>query len=366
MIQGAKLARQKAESPLSIPLAQLGMSLGGIGTGSSKLVEDAFSTAKTVTELKWYEAREPFIQKPHEKLDTHIKLLQDRVNSDPKALAAIAREADWVMSPESKTDAEVRAKAQFVKGLTYRNEQKFAEATKTFKETIDTIQPLMKVGPWKQQVADSYRELTDPTFYYLPRMEKLQAEGNLPAAFAEANVALKAMPEDARLFAARGLIRFEMARGLKAKMPADKQMEIRADADAAGKDEKLAAESAYINGLLDEELGKLDTAEKRYRQAIKLHDDRKGPADEAGKYRFALGRLLLRDREPAAAPAPLRPPTKKRKRRTTRTPASIPQARRACGVTPPLSSIRFPCSPSAPSSRSNRWRKSKTRKRSPA
>ncbi len=303
LIEGAKLARQKAESPLSIPLGQLGMSLGGIGSGTSKLVEDTFSTARTITELKWYETREPFIQKPHEKLDTHIKILQDRANNDPKSLAAMVREADWVMSKESKADAEARAKAQFVKGLTLRNEQKFAEATKTFKETIDTIQPMMKVGAWKGLVTDSYRELTDPTFYYLPRMDKFQAEGNLPAALAEANVALKAMPEDGRLFAARGLIRFERVRGNKGKIADDIQKDIRADAEAAAKDEKLAAESAYINGLLDEELGKIDSAEKLYRQAIKLHEDRKGAAEDAGKYRVALGRLLLRDRDPAAAPA---------------------------------------------------------------
>jgi tetratricopeptide (TPR) repeat protein len=89
------------------------------------------------------------------------------------------------------------------------------------------------------------------------------------------------------------------------------QKDIRADAENAAKDAKFAPESAYIVGLLEEELGNLADAEKQYRQAIKMH-----PAmdDAAGKYRVALARLLLRDRLEAApaVPAPMDDDKKKK------------------------------------------------------
>jgi tetratricopeptide (TPR) repeat protein len=102
-----------------------------------------------------------------------------------------------------------------------------------------------------------------------------------------------------------------MIRGLGAKAPDDEQKAIRADAETARKDEKVAAESAYIEGLLEEELGKWTEAEKLFRQALKLSP---GMTDDAGKYRVALARLLLRDRPEVVAPLAPAPPADEKKK----------------------------------------------------
>lgn len=310
IVEGAKLARQKAESPLAIPLAQLGMSLGGIGSGTSKSVEKTFDLAKLVSELGFYRTREPFIQTPEAKMDTHLALLADRKKNDAKELAAITREADWVLSKESKADAESRSKARFVQGLAARNLENFGDARKAFADTIESLKSIQNAGPWSKAVGVAQSEITDPTVYYIPRIEAFRAEHAYKPALDEANTALKAMPDDARLYVQRGLTRFEKVRDLGTKIPDDAQKEIRADAALAAKDEKVAAQSAHLIGMLDEAMQNWPGAEKNYREALKLHQ---GPAEDAGKYRISLARLLLRDRtNDAAAPAPAAPEEKKK------------------------------------------------------
>jgi hypothetical protein len=302
IVAGTRLARQKAESPLAIPLAQLGMSLGGIGSEVTKMVGQSFGLAKVFAELGYFRAREPFIQTPEQKMDNYISLLQDRKRNNPKELADINREAEWVRSPEAKASVESRAKARYVQGLALRNQENFVAARAAFFETLKMIAPPVKAGAWSELARNSQRELVNPRAYYLPRIDRFQEEGNLKAALDEAAVALRAMPKEAILLARRGLIRCEMVRGKGPKAAEAAQKAIRADAESAGKDQKLAAESAYIVGLLEEELGNWAAAEKQYRQAIKM-----SPAvdDSAGRYRIALARLLLREPEAApAAPAP--------------------------------------------------------------
>lgn len=301
IVQGAKLARQKAESPLAIPLGQLGMSLGGIGMGTSKVVEETFSTAKLVTELGWFQGREKFIETPQQKMNTYVTLLQDRKQNDAKRLADISREADWVRDPASKADAESRGKARYVQGLALRNLEKFAEARTAIDDSLKIVQKLGKADLWAVQARKSHDELTDAKVYFLPRIQRFQDEENYAAALAEANLALKALPGDALLHAQRAFVRLDLIRGKGAKMPEAAQKDIRADADAAKG--TLASEWAYINGLLEEEMQNWAEAEKNLRMAIKLTDDRKGTADESGKYRVALARVLLRDR-PEVVPAP--------------------------------------------------------------
>src|SRR5262249_6716481 len=60
LVPGVKLARQKAESPLAIPLAQLSMSLGSVASGTGKVVEQSFDMAKVFTELGYFRGREKF------------------------------------------------------------------------------------------------------------------------------------------------------------------------------------------------------------------------------------------------------------------------------------------------------------------
>ncbi len=321
IVAGTRLARQRAESPLSIPLAQLGMSLGGIASGTSKVVEQSFGMAKVFSELGYFRTREPFIQTPEQKMNNYLALLQDRQRNNPKEVGDIIREADWVLAAEAKADVESRAKARYVQGLALRNQEKFTEAKSAFDETLKLIAKIDKTGVWSELALRSHKELVDPNAFYLPRIDRFRAEGNPRAALDEANTALKAMPEEARLFAQRGLIRFELVRGKGPKVAEAAQKTIRADAQRAGKDEKLAAESAYLVGLLEEELGNWDEAEKLYRQAIKMY-----PAmdETAGKYRVALARLLLRDREETPA-APAGDEKKKKDDKVGATPA--PQER---------------------------------------
>ncbi|MBI2809132.1 MAG: hypothetical protein HYX68_29470 [Planctomycetes bacterium] len=301
LVEGVKMAREKAESPLSIPLAQLGLSLGGVGSGTSKAVEQSFSLAKVFTEISYFRAREPFVESPQQKMNTYITLLQDRAQTDAKKLADITREADWVLTKESKSDDEARGKARYVQGLALRNQEKFAAAKTAFDETQKIVQTLPKAGVWTAQARKSHAEITDPHVYYIPRMDRFRADEKLTDALAEANVALKAMPAEAVLYARRALIRIDLIKGKGPKIDDEAQKLIRADADAAKKDDKFAGESAYILGRLQEEMHQWAEAEKDFRMAIKLNEDAKGSADDAGRYRVALARILLRDRD--AAPA---------------------------------------------------------------
>ncbi|MSQ93754.1 MAG: hypothetical protein EXR98_04270 [Gemmataceae bacterium] len=325
LVAGAKAARQKAESPLAIPLGQLGQSLGNIGTGTGKVVEHTFDLARVFSELSYFRTREPFVETPQQKMNTYITLLQDRKQNDPKRLADISREAEWVREPTSKSDEESRGKARFVQGLALRNLEKFAEARNAIDESLKIVQKLGKSGVWAVYARKSHDELTDPAVYFLPRITQFQIEENYSAALAEASLALRALPGDARLHTQRALVRLDLIRGKGAKAPEAARKDIRADADAAK--DKLASESAYILGLLEEELQNLNQAEMNLRIAIKLNDDRKGSADEAGRYRIALARLLLRDR-PEVAPAPPAPEEKKKEDKGAHQNRNTPRAPR--------------------------------------
>jgi len=262
------------------------------------------SLAKAYAELDGFRSREEYLQKPQEKLDTYITLFQDRSENNPKALDAIIKEAGWVLTPEAKSTPEQQAKARYVQGLALRNQEKFAEAKTAFAEALKKV-PAGDKSAWSQLARQSHAELLDPNVYYLPRVERLQNEGNLKAALAELNSALKALPNDARLLALRGLVRYETVRGQGAKVPEVAQKAIREDAEFAGKNDALAAESQYIVGLLEEELGNVSEAEKLYRAAIKTRDERKSSIDDNGKYRVALANLLLRGRTPVIAVPPM-------------------------------------------------------------
>jgi hypothetical protein len=297
LVEGTKLAREKAESPLAIPLAHLGGSLSGLGAGVGRLVAKGVDTGLLTAELGLYRAREPFIQTPVEKLDTFAALLQDRSLNDPKQLAAIVRESDWVLSSDAKVSPEARAKALYVTGLAWRNEGKFNEARKALDGAVK--HPGAKGATWQKRATVALAELTDPRAYYLPQIGQLQSAGNLKGALAQTDQALKVLPGDGRLLAARGLLRLQTYHG-KGKLSGEAAAQIRKDADAAVKTAGGAADGAYVLGLLEEEQGQFAKAEAHLRAALKAH---KGTADAASRYRAALARVLLQD-PGAAAPAP--------------------------------------------------------------
>ena len=298
LLDGIALARQKAESPLSTPLAQIGMSLGSIGSGTTSAVAETFSKIKIATELGWYQGREKFIETPQQKMSTYVTLLQDRGQNNAKSMADIRREADWVLLKESKSDADAKSKARYVQGLTLRNEGKFAEAKIAFEDTLTMIPA---AAPWGGLARKSVKELTDPNEYYVPRIKDFLAAGNSAAALMEADTAIKAIPAAGRLFIQRGLVRLDVVQPLAAKIPENKQAEIRADADEAKKkDANLASESLYLRGLLEERLENWPKAEELFSEAIEAVKGRKDMTSESAKYRIARGRLLLR--EPTEAP----------------------------------------------------------------
>ncbi len=285
-------ARRKAESPLVIPLSEATKTLIAFGAGAVETLQRGFDLAAREAQLAFFLAREKLIQTPEQKLDTWVKLLQDRRHQGD--LDDAIREADWVTSKESKADAEARAKALLVKGLAQRNQEKYAAAKATLESAVKAGAGL-KAAPWSKIASDVLAELTDPSQYYLPRAAKLLEEGNAPAAEQELNTALKIMPNDGRLLAQLCLVRLEKVRG-QAKIPQDVQGKIRADAEALLADEKAGAEAAFVLGQLDEALGNIPEAEKRYRQALAKAE----PKDQ-NRYRIALARVLLRDR-PATIP----------------------------------------------------------------
>jgi tetratricopeptide (TPR) repeat protein len=179
-----------------------------------------------------------------------------------------------------------------------RNEEKFVEAKEAFADTVKMLAGID--AGWTQEARKAESELLDPNVYYLPKMRKHLAAGDAKAALSEANVALKAIPNNARLHAERGLIHIELIRGQGPKVAEAAQEAIKADATAAAKDKTFVAESAYIVGLLEEELAHWAEAEKLYRDAIKMHEDSNEAPNAGGKYRVALARVLLRDRTEAA------------------------------------------------------------------
>src|SRR5207253_8961432 len=104
---------------------------------------------------------------------------------------------------------------------------------------------------WVAQAKQALKELNEPAAYYWPRIEQVQSSGQIKAAQQELDAALKALPDDARLHAQRGLLRLEQVRGAS-KIAPDVQTAIRADASAALKDPKTAADGAYVLGQLEE------------------------------------------------------------------------------------------------------------------
>jgi hypothetical protein len=311
LVAGTKLARARAESPLAIPLGQLGGSLNSLGASVAQLIESGLVTGRLATELSYYKVREPFIESPKERLETHIALLHDRTRHDPKETAAVLRETEWLLSKEAASTPEARAKAHYAAGLALRNQEKYEEARKSLTEALKEAKALPKPGPWRADAAQALKELTDPAVYYLPRIQRELEAGHVKQALAESNTALKVIPDNAALLAERAEVRLDEARK-QGKISPEAQKLIQADAEAALKD--AGAPAAFVLGQLEEDLGNLEGAEKKYREALKANQDSKGSIHEGNRIRIALARLLQRDRTPAAvAPAEPAEPRKEEK-----------------------------------------------------
>jgi tetratricopeptide (TPR) repeat protein len=307
LLEGIKNARQRTESPLTVPLTQMAAALGGLGLNPARDAKNAFESAAVLAELNFYRMREPLIQSPEQKLDSYLVIYRERRPIGADEATAALKDAEWILSKEAKSTAAAKAKALTVTGLVKRNQDKHGEA----KQALEAAVATPATGAWTAQAKQALKELNEPALYYLPRIEQLQATGQLKAAQSELDSALKALPNDAKLHAQRGLLRLDEARR-SSKIAPDDEASIRADADAALKDPKTASDGAYVLGQLEEELGNLDQAEKFFRQALKAHQ---GAPEEAARYRIGLARVLQRDRVPVFAPTvpPVAPPTAPKK-----------------------------------------------------
>jgi hypothetical protein len=300
LVAGTRAARLKSESPLASSMGSMFSSLTGLGAGAGRLLQSSLLSAADKAELAAAKVRQALSETPEQRLDTWLALYQGRARKDPQDVVSAGKYLDWVNSRGANAGPEMRAKALLALGLAQRNNGQFAEAAKTLKQAVGASAGIKGPPAWVSSARQALKELTDPTAYYLPRAQELRREGRLNDALAELDTGLKAMPNDARLHAQRGVVRLEMALA-GGKLGPETQDLVRQDAAAAQKDAAHAAEGYYLLGRLEEQLGNLTGAEQNYKTALKTHQ---GDPEEASRYRSALARVLLRERQAGAEEEP--------------------------------------------------------------
>jgi tetratricopeptide (TPR) repeat protein len=294
LVKAVHTARLKAESPLASSLGQMFSSLGGLGAGAGKLLQRGLDSTADKAALAAAKVRQALTETPEQRLDTNIALLQGGSRKDPGDVASASKYLKWATSKEAKIPPETQAKAMFVLALAQRNNGQFADATASLQKSLKAAEALKTLPAWAGPARQTLKELTVSTAYYLPRAEHLRAAGKLKDALVELSTGLDAIPGDSRLHALRGLIRLELAPG-PGKLDNKTQLLIEQDVAAARKDAAQEAEAYYVQGRLQERLGRFAQAEKSYRKALDAH---KGTPEEASRYHSALARLLLRERPP--------------------------------------------------------------------
>lgn len=298
LIAGAKAARTRTESPLAGPLGMLAETFGSLTASVGDAFKGAHDNAAVLAEINFYRLKEAFVPTPEQQLDRLAAALANRDEKNPVLIADANRLAEWTMAQDVRSSRAAKAKALYVQGLGKRNQQQFAEARDILQKAAElTMNEATDQVPWAGKIRQAYAELTDPSVYYIPRIEKLRSEGNGAAAFEELNAALVVIPNHPRLQAERGNLSLDDVKG---NLDEVTRAVIRADAEAAAANPKTAASGNFVLGRLEEQSGNLAKAEEFFRQALKsvTADD-----DQASQIRLRLGRLLLKDRNPGAAPA---------------------------------------------------------------
>src|SRR5205085_2289721 len=154
------------------------------------LLTSAYEDAAVVGELNYYRVLDALAPTPEQQLDRLIAALQ---NADvaTRTVTDANKLAQFVLSKEAKASDAARAKAHYVEGLVLRHERKFAEARKQFEQAKQLAKDTTE--PWGVLIRRSHSELTDPSAYYLPRIERLRQEDNLGEALKEIATALQAL-----------------------------------------------------------------------------------------------------------------------------------------------------------------------------
>lgn len=300
LVADAALLREKARSPLVNSLTTVAASFNGVVSTTNRFVQQMMERGSLEVQLKFYQAREPLIQPPEQKIDTLVTLFREREQRDPKALADADKVAKWLLSPEAKAGPEMRAKAIYLEGLMARSQEKYDQARQRLDLALKEAGKLLKAPDWRDHCSQTLRELSDASVYFLPRAQQFHAAGQFATALQELTTALKVLPEDPRLLALRCHVRLDQAQA-GGMINAQIQAEIQKDAEGAKKDPKTLASALFALGRLAEELQQFDQAEQHYRAALKAHQ---GTAEERGVYLAALGRLLQRERPPMPVPPP--------------------------------------------------------------
>jgi hypothetical protein len=226
---------------------------------------------------------------PDEMLPVWLAVLREQ--RDRKDLAERAtRDAERVLAAPSATPVQ-KARAEVIRGLALRNEEKFDEARPKLEKARGVLADAK--GPWVVAADAALREVADPAAFYADRAEALQNKGRAADALTTANEGLKvAKDKRGRLLALRALLTLEQARAKGAVTAADLAG---ARKDAAAAADEGVAEGHFALGRIAEELGQWRAAADAYRAALKA-----SPA--SSRYRVALARVLLRAGDRAPAP----------------------------------------------------------------
>src|SRR5262249_29194751 len=242
-----------------------------------EMVDPKGTIAKLQGQVATYQAALKQRWEPAQMLEYWQAALQggrNRKDLSTNALVDVKRVQD-----DPKATPEQKAKALAVQGLALRNAEQFAEA----KAALAKALPGLPAGHWKTDTQAALKETSDPSAGANEKAELLAAQGKTAEALVLMKRAIDAPGgKKGELQAQRGLIGLEgaQARGGGKVGPDDEWIKAATtDADAAVKDN--VAEGHYLKGRLAEAMGKLDEAEKAYRDAVKAN-----PAMDAAGLRY--------------------------------------------------------------------------------
>jgi tetratricopeptide (TPR) repeat protein len=243
--------------------------------------------------------------RPEEMLAFWLPLLDDNRTRADLARDAL-RDADRVAGHADASPAD-RARAEVVRGLALRNEEKFAAAQEALVKGLGGLTG--DPSPFRQRAEAALREVADPPAWLAGRARRLYEQGQTAQALALLNRALESMPakEQPAVLAERSLMQLDLARArARGPVPPGDPALAAARADAAEAAKAGLAEGLYAAGRVAEEMGRLGEAAGDYRKALAAH-----PALDAvgGRYRMALARVLVAPRE--ARPPAFAPPAPK-------------------------------------------------------
>jgi tetratricopeptide (TPR) repeat protein len=240
---------------------------------------------------------------PEEMLNVWLPLLeQDRGRKEFAAQAE--QDVARVLRDPAATAAE-KARAEVIRGLALRNQEKFAAAKEALEKGTAGL-PGDKT-PWLVRAQEAMEEVSNPAAWFAREADKLNDRGRTNEALQVLGRALEVLPakDHSAILAHRSLIELDLARAsVRGLVPANDARLAAARQDAAAAAKAGLAEGLYATGRVAEVSGQYTTALENYRKALAVH-----PAlDAAGsRYRMAVARVLLQPREAKPAgtlPAP--------------------------------------------------------------